>query len=371
VPTRRTYLAGLAAASLTGLAGCSGVVGSGADVAGDDAAEQASTGTPPVDAPEVGTPPVADTSLHLGHTTTALREQIMDGGPGKDGIPSIDDPGLVGPDGTDLSDESPVFGVAFDDDVRAYPQSVLVWHEIVNDIVGDVPVSITYCPLTGTAMGFFRGETEFGVSGRLVNNNLVMYDRTTDSFWQQVAATSIDGTHEGASLREFRVVWTTWGAWRERHPESSVLSTDTGFARDYTRDPYGSYAPRSGYYQRSNGETLFPTLRSDDRLPAKAVVMGARTPDGAIAFEKATLREAGVATGNVGEIEVVAVHDPVLDTAYVYRTDGATVEAAGAGTARVDGERHPVGSLPLNSVYTFDAMWFAWVGFYPDTGLVR
>lgn len=371
MPTRRTYLAGLATASLAGLAGCSGVVGSGPDVAGGDTTEPAPTGTPPADAPDAGAPPVADAPLYLGQTTAALREQIMEGGPGKDGIPSVDDPQFVGPEGTDLSDGSPVFGLAFGDDIRAYPQSILVWHEIVNDVVADVPVSVTYCPLTGTAMGFFRGETEFGVSGRLVNNNLVMYDRATDSRWQQVAATSIDGTHEGASLREFRVVWTTWGAWRERHPETRVLSTDTGFARDYTRDPYGGYAPRSGYYERSNDATLFPLLSADDRLPNKAVVMGARTTDGAVAFEKTPLREAGVAAGTVGETEVVAVHDPALDTAYVYRTGGTTVEAAGEGMVRVDGERHPAGSLPLAPVYAFDAMWFAWVGFYPDTELVR
>jgi hypothetical protein len=372
MPTRRTYLAGLATTSLAGLAGCSGVVGSGPDVGGGGASgEAAPTGTPPPDAPAAGSPPVAEAPLYLGHTTTALREQIMEGGPGKDGIPSVDDPGFVGPGGTDLSDDDPVFGLAFGADARAYPQSVLVWHEIVNDVVADVPVSVTYCPLTGTAMGFFRGETTFGVSGRLVNNNLVMYDRATDSWWQQVAGTAIDGEREGASLREFRVVWTTWGAWRERHPETRVLSTDTGYARDYTRDPYGDYAPRSGYYERSNDATLFPPLVADDRLPNKAVVMGARTTEGAIAFEKRPLREAGVATGSVGGTAVVAVHDPTLDTAYVYRTGGATVEPAGDGTVRVDGERHPVESLPLDPVYAFDAMWFAWVGFYPETELVR
>ena len=373
MPTRRAYLAGLATASLSGLAGCSGLVGSSPDVSDDaeTAAGPKPTGAPPPDAPTTGSPPVADTPLHLGHATTVLRDRIVSGGPGKDGIPSIDEPAFVTADESDLADEAPVFGLAFGADVRAYPQSILVHHEIVNDVVASVPVSVTYCPLTGTAMGLYRGETTFGVSGRLVNNNLVMYDRATDSRWQQVAATALDGERAGDSLREFRVVWTTWGAWRSRHAGTRVLSTDTGYVRDYTRDPYGAYAPRSGYYARANDRTLFPTLVDDERLPNKAVVMGARTTGGAVAFEKRSLREAGVATGTVGGETVVAAYDPALDTAYVYRTDGATVDPAGDGRARIDGETYPVERLPLDPVYTFDAMWFAWVGFYPDTGLVR
>jgi hypothetical protein len=372
MPSRRTYLAGFSTAALVGLAGCSGIVGSGPDVAGGGARTEggaSATGTPPPDAPTVGSPPAAETPLYLGHSTTALRENIMEGGPGKDGIPSIDSPSFVAADEVDLSDGEPVFGVAFGDDVRTYPQSILVWHEIVNDTLADVPVSITYCPLTGTAMGFYRGETTFGVSGRLVNNNLVMYDRATDSRWQQVAATSIEGSREGDSLREFEVTWTTWSAWRDRYPGTRVLSTETGYARDYTRDPYGDYNPRSGYYDRTNDATIFPKLAEDDRLPAKAVVAGARTTEGAIAFEKQLVRTERVVSGSAGGTPVVAVYDPGLDDVAVYRTGDAAVEPAGDGRARVDGEVHPVGSLPLEPVIAFDAMWFAWVGFYPDTGL--
>jgi hypothetical protein len=368
MPSRRTYLAGLSTAALAGLAGCSGVVGSGPDLAGD-ADGGSRTGTPPSDAPAGGSPPAASTPLHLGHSTAALRENIMEGGPGKDGIPSVDSPSFVAADEVDVADGDPVFGVAFGDDVRTYPQSILVWHEIVNDTVADVPVSVTYCPLTGTAMGFFRGETTFGVSGRLVNNNLVMYDRATESRWQQVAATAIDGRREGDSLREFEVVWTTWGAWRERHPGTRVLSTETGYARDYGRDPYGGYNPRTGYYERTNDATLFPKLVEDDRLPAKDVVVGARTTDGAVAFEKQLVRSERVVAGTAGETPVVAVYDPALDDVAVYRSGDATVEAAGEGRVRVDGEVYPAGGLPLDPVVGFDAMWFAWVGFYPDTEL--
>ncbi|MFB6169256.1 MAG: DUF3179 domain-containing protein [Haloferacaceae archaeon] len=370
--SRRSYLVGLSTAALAGLAGCSGVVGSGVDDAGGGTrtdGRSPTDETSPSDAPSGGAPPVADTPLYLGRSTAALRRNIMEGGPGKDGIPSVDSPSFLAADEADLPDGGPVFGVAFGDDVRAYPQSIVVWHEVVNDVVADIPVSVTYCPLTGTAMGFYRGETTFGVSGRLVNNNLVMYDRATDSRWQQVAATSIDGPHEGDSLREFDVTWTTWGAWRERHPGTRVLSTDTGYARDYTRDPYGDYNPRTGYYDRTDESTLFPKLTEDDRLPAKAVVVGARTAGGAVAFEKRLLRAERVVSGTVAGTPVVAVYDPALDDGDVYRTGGATVEPADDGRVRVDGEVHPAGELPLDPVLAFDAMWFAWVGFYPETGL--
>jgi len=365
--SRRGYLAGLAAASLAGLAGCSGVVGTGPDVAadGDDGGTASSAG-----APTDGSPPLADDPLTLGHETEHLRGETSRGA-AKDGIPSIDDPQFVDPDEFEADDGDPVFGLTFDGETRAYPQSVLVWHEIVNDVAAGVPISVTYCPLTGTAMGFYRGDTTFGVSGRLVNNNLVMYDRANDGRWPQVTGTAIEGPHEGESLREFRLVWTTWGRWRDRHPETRVLSTETGYARDYGSDPYGGYNPRSGYYARDHIATLFPDLvDGDDRLPKKAVVLGARTTAGAVAFEKAALRDESVLTADLAGDEVAAVYDAPLDTGYVYRTGGASVEAAGEGRVRVDGEVHAADAVPLDRAYAFDAMWFAWHGFYPETGLV-
>ncbi len=366
--SRRGYLAGLAATALAGLAGCAGVVGTGADV-GTDGTGGDATATPSLDAPS-GSPPVAADSLTLGHATSHLREETSRGA-SKDGIPSIDDPQFVDPGEFGGDGGDPVFGLAFDGEARAYPQAVLVWHEIVNDVAAGVPVSVTYCPLTGTAMGFYRGSTTFGVSGRLVNNNLVMYDRENDGRWPQVTGTAIEGPHEGESLREFRLVWTTWERWRDRHPETRVLSADTDYARDYGSDPYGDYNPRRGYYARDHIGTLFPDLvEHDDRLPKKAVVFGARTTDGAVAFEKAALRDEPVVTADLAGDEVVGVYDAPLDTGYVYRTDGASVETAGEGRVRVDGQVHRADAVPLDRVYAFDAMWFAWHGFYPETELV-
>jgi hypothetical protein len=171
---------------------------------------------------------------------------------------------------------------------------VLVLQGDCNDVVESTPVSVTYCPLTGTAMGFDRGSTTFGVSGRLVNNNLIMYDRATETWWPQVLATAVPGPWNPEpplrSLREFRVIWTTFERWRSAHPDTVVLSRETGFAKNYDRDPYGAYNPRRGYYGPA-AEPLFGTLNDDGRLPPKAVVIGARSSTGAVAFAKDRLRD--------------------------------------------------------------------------------
>ena len=270
-----------------------------------------------------------------------------------------------------------VFGVSIDGDVRAYPQRILVRHEIANDVVGGEPVAVTYCPLTGTAQGFYRGGTEFGVSGRLVNSNLIMWDWTFDVRWPQVAATATEARNRGdrgggeelvgRSLREFRLVWTTWGRWSNRHPDTLVMTEETGSARSYNRDPYGSYTPVSGHY--AVGEPRSPSfpLLADPELDGKRVVIGARTSEGAIAFDKRTLLEESVLTGSVGSRSVVAVADEGLATGYVYADPGGADVTPTAEGYSVDGETAAAGELPLERIIAFDSMWFAWNGFYPNS----
>ena len=316
--------------------------------------------------------PTADEQLPLPTAPATLTEEARSGGPPKDGIPSIDEPSFLDPESVDFLDPGdPVFGVNTDGATKAYPQKILVSHEIVNDDLDGTPVSVTYCPLTGTAQGFYRGNTEFGVSGRLINANLVMYDRTTETWWPQILATAIPGPWNEApeirSLTEFRLIWTTWGAWRDQHPDTRVLSTDTGHAENYNRDPYGSYNPRGGYYD--SRDMLFPGRVDDDRLHPKRVVIGARTAEGAVAFNKSTLQETQVMTGTLGETPVVAVYDDRYDTGYVYRNpDGQAVSETG-GQIGVADETYAPDDLPLARVLAFDAMWFAWVGYYPATTL--
>jgi hypothetical protein len=363
--SRRRFLRGVGVAGALGLGGCLGGPDSGGGALDDSATDTETGDGSGTDAPR---PPTADRALYLGYDREHIDGQVVSGGVPKDGIPAIDDPQFVGAGEVPLDDGDPVFGLVRGDDVRAYPQQILVHHEIVNDVVDGDPVAVTYCPLTGTAQGFERGPVEFGVSGTLVNSNLVMYDRGTDTRWPQILATAIDGPLAGETLQEFRVVWTTWGEWQSVHPETEVLSRETGYTRRYGDDPYGRYNPPRGYY--ASDRTLFEPLSRDDRAHTKAVVVGTRTADGALAFDKESLLNAGVASGSIAGQQYVAVADESLSTGYVYANpDGLSVEAA-ADRYRVDGETAAADSLPLSRSLAFDAMWFAWAGFYPETGYV-
>lgn len=313
-------------------------------------------------------PPLRATPLVHSVPLGAYADNILSGGPPKDGIPSIEAPHFWNAEEADryLDADDVVFGVYLHGEARAYPQRVLVWHEIVNDRFGDSLVSVTYCPLTGSALGFLRGPTTFGVSGRLVNSNLVMYDRATDSAWPQMLATAVSGPLAGASLLQFQVVWTTWARWLRRYPHSRVLSTDTGHIRDYQRDPYGSYNPIvSGYYAPQSGR-LFPVMNADHRYPPKRPVIVVRGSDGAIAFDKAALRGKGILTGRIGGTAYTAVYDAALDTGVVFSNPEGRPVSPGDLRFHAGGVKWTGGVEPLDPVLSFQAMWFAFAAFYPD-----
>ncbi|KTG11522.1 hypothetical protein AUR64_03185 [Haloprofundus marisrubri] len=355
--TRRDVLRWTGGLGLAALGGCLG------SAHRDDASADRS-----VSSDDESLPPTTERPLYLGHGLESLRNNVVSGGVSKDGIPSIDRPVFSAADASSLGDGDPVFGLVRNGDARAYPQRVLVWHEIVNDSVGGDPVAVTYCPLTGTAQGFERGPAEFGVSGRLVNSNLVMYDRATDSRWPQMLATAIEGALEGESLHEFRLVWTTWKNWRDAYPNTRVLTEQTGYSRRYGDDPYGRYNPDSGYY--ANTQLLFDPLSEDTRANPKTVVLGVRTAHGALAFEKTSLLENRVLEGELAGERFVAVADPALETGYVYVADADVDVEPNAAGYDVDGEFARANELPLGRSLAFDAMWFAWAGFYPETNYV-
>ncbi len=376
--SRRSVLATIAGASLVGLAGCfhddtaatlDSPVGEGDPDGTLEAPENPISERRDEEPPSIdGAPPVTKEVPALAFKLDTFNNEAISGGVGQDGIPSIDNPDFIGPENANLDDGDPVFGIVHDGVVRAYPQSILVWHEIVNDTLGDTPLAITYCPLTGTAQAFERGGAEFGVSGRLVNSNLIMYDRTTDGWWPQVLATGINGPLKGFQLREHRMVWTTWKRWLATHPDTEVLSENTGFARSYNVDPYGSYNPAGGYYTSSS--TMFSPLVSDDREHPKEIVIGSRTIDGAIAFNKELLSDEQVLSGAIGDQPFTAVWEDSLATGYIYANpDGASVTPVEAGY-ELDGSEYQAAELPLDRSLGFDAMWFAWSGFYPHTQYV-
>lgn len=162
------------------------------------------------------------------------------------------------------------------------------------------------------------------------------------------------------------MIWTTWDRWREQYPETVVLTEDTGHIRNYGDDPYhGGYNPLSGYYETES--TLFIPLTTDDQFPTKEVIIGTRNADGAMAVPKTTLRERLIVEGAMSETPYVTVYGGTLDTGYVYQNpDDRSVEPDD-GTVVVDGESYEPDSLPLEREIGFDAMWFAWYGYYPST----
>jgi hypothetical protein len=342
----------------------------GALIGGTSSANPLSEGDGRLSAREASRIPVQTRSVPLSFSLEEYAQNAVSGGPGKDGIPAIDEPRLVSAPEADrfLKADDVVFGVVLAGEVKAYPQKILVWHEIVNDRMGNENVSVTYCPLTGTAIGFLRGETSFGVSGSLVNNNLIMYDRTTDSRWPQILGTAMSGSLKGTSLEEFRVIWTTWKRWRERYPATVVLSKDTGYARNYHRDPYGSYTPIRGYYAKGH-PPLFPLMHQDKRLDPKEVIIGARTENGTIVFKKGALREQKVMNGELGRTVYTAFYDPSLDTAYIYKNTERKRFTYRNGRFTDGQAQWTADTMPLMPVNTLDAMWFAWAAFYPKARL--
>jgi hypothetical protein len=269
-------------------------------------------------------------------------DEILSGGPPRDGIPAIDQPRFIPAAEADfLQDEDVVISITSGDMTRAYPLRILVWHEIVNDKFGGRAIAVTYCPLCGTAMVFDRaigGRTlSFGVSGLLYQSDVLMYDRQTDSLWSQLKIQAVSGPLAGTPLVWLPSEHMTWAAWRKAHPEGEVLSPDTGHERDYTRQPYAGY--------EQDPRTHFPVPHHRNELPNKDWVIGIIAGDQAKAYPIAGLPSNQPISDVVGGQEVRVTYDPASRRPNVVR----------AGTGE---------PMPYVLVY-----WFAWQAFYPDTGL--
>ncbi len=194
--------------------------------------------------------------------------EIMSGGPPKDGIPSIDNPKFQPvADETEVKPNEPVIGLEINGDARAYPLRILMWHEIVNDIVGGQPVAVTYCPLCNSAVVFERvvnGEvTTFGTTGKLRNSDLVMYDRLTESWWQQFTGGAIVGEMTGAQLEILPARLESLAQFRERHPAGRILVPNNPDFRNYGRNPYAGYdsSARPFLFRGDLPEDINPMVR--------------------------------------------------------------------------------------------------------------
>jgi hypothetical protein len=286
-------------------------------------------------------------------------DEFMAGGPGKDGIPAIDDPRFVAVEQADfLQDREPVIELVVEGDARAYPIQILIWHEIVNDVVGGVPVAVTFCPLCNTAIAFDRRVGEqtlaFGTTGNLRNSDLVMYDRQTESWWQQFGGEALVGKLTGAELEQLPSRIVAWADFRREHAGGRVLSTETGFSRPYGENPYVGY-------DSIDSSPIFPTKNADDkRLPPKERVAFVERGDDAVVIPFSSLRKKKVMRVEVGGSSFLVRWRPGVASSL----DDAEIAAgrdAGAVEVREDGR-----------LVNFDQpLWFAVAAFRPDVRIVR
>jgi hypothetical protein len=266
-------------------------------------------------------------------------EQVFQGCPQRDCIPSIDQPQFLKTGQVDFLDEDDiVISLTWSGETRAYPTRILDRHEIVNDNFGNTPIAVTYCPLCGSGLAFIRvldgEETEFGVSGLLHNNDLIMYDRRTHSIWQQITGRALAGPKRGEALEAVPVGMVEWGDWRESNPAAEVLAPPAGTG-SYAKNAYGDYA--------TSDRLLFPVEKQDARLHAKKIIYGVETGSQPIAIESNWLQGQGGWEYEVGG-KVLSLR--------VDRTGGVTGSLAGE-------------PLPVHRMY-----WFAWYSFHPDTSLI-
>jgi hypothetical protein len=312
----------------------------------------------------------------------------------KDAIQSIDDPRFVGPDQARawLDAREPVVSVEVQGEARAYPVQILTRHEIVNDMVGEVPVAVTYCPLCNSALAFDRRAggrvLEFGTSGMLYRSALVMYDRQTDTLWTHFDGLAVNGPLAGTRLDILSTQLLSFSQWRRDHPAGAVLSRDTGHPVDYGTNPYEQYDSQDGPYSQ-----FFPQA-VNYRLPAMARVVGVSIggEDVAYAYRDLSDRAASAAVLQDPDRSVVifwapgtasALDDPVIargrdvGSTGVFRPDGRTfavqagqiVDQQTGSTWSITGRAvgGPERGTRLAPVAHLDSFWFAWQAYRPDT----
>ena len=290
--------------------------------------------------------------------TVPLRE-FQSGGPGKDGIPALDRPRFVRvADVRFLRPREPVIALELAGRARAYPLQILTWHEIVNDIVAGVPVGVTFCPLCNTAIAFDRrvgGRTlSFGTTGNLRNSDLVMYDRQTESWWQQFGGEGVVGRYAGTRLRVLPARIVAWASFGAQHPDGLVLSRETGYNRPYGENPYAGYDDVSS-------PPFFPTRNADDRrLPPKERVVFLERDGSAVAIPFTTLAKKRQLTvklaGRRFQVRWQGGVSSALDR-------GEIASGRDVGAAQVLERGRPT---------TFsEPFWFAVAAFRPDVRIIR
>ena len=307
---------------------------------------------------------------------------VADGGPGKDGIPALQNPRFEPAASVVTSEPSDLVIMVRDgDQVKAYPEDILDYHEVVNDGSAVDPFIVSYCPLTGSALAWKGRATDanptFGVSGLLYNSNLLLYDRASDSFWSQMLQLSVNGPRSGERPENVQVIETTFATLLAMYPDAVVMTRDTGHLRVYDAYPYGPY--------REEESLLFNVSRRDGRLHSKARAIGIHEGSSSKVYQ---LDGFGASTQTINEQfnnqSIVVVGNSALDFAAIYsRTlaDGTILSfdpiQDDLPNVMVDTEGNvwdifgkavsgPRAGEQLDSVRSYTAMWFAWVSHFDN-----
>jgi len=326
-------------------------------------------------------------------------DELIDGGPGKDGIPSINNPEFVTQRQAAewIDDKEPVIALEIDGEARAYPIQILIWHEIVNDEVSGVPVLVTFCPLCYSAIVFDRridGEIhEFGVSGFLRHSDMIMFDRKTDSLWQQFSGEALVGDYTGKELTILPSQLISFEQFRKAYPNAKVLSKNTGHRRNYGDNPY------AGYDDINNSPFLMRDEVPDKIRPMEKIV-GVRTEGENVGFTYSFTKEEVVHNDEAGEEPIVVFHlegmASALDDRKIRnsRDDGATgvfsrelngqiLEFEFANSVIRDQQTQSEWEITgkavsgelegeqLSTVLFGDYFAFAWLVFYPESRIVE
>jgi hypothetical protein len=352
---------------------------------------------PPTLLPDEPPPAGADQEFSTDFSKhTIPYAEILSGGPPKDGIPALDAPPFVSLAAADpwLEPQEPVIAFAQNGEARAYPLQILMWHEIVNDTVGGVPVTITFCPLCNTAIAFDRtvqGQTlDFGTTGRLHYSNLIMYDRQTETWWQQATGEAIVGELTGTHLTFLPAPILSWADFKAAYPAGKVLSRETGYNRSYGRNPY------AGYDDVNNPPFLYEGPTTPGVLPPVARVLTVDLNGEAKAYPYDVLEQVGVVNDTVGGQALVVLwaagtasalddgtvaggRDVGTAHAYLREVDGQLltfileetlmVDVETGSTWNVVGEavRGPLLGKQLTPMVAVNHFWFSWAAFKPET----
>ena len=326
--------------------------------------------------------------------------EVLSGGPPKDGIPAVDNPQYVNIDEADKWIEAlePVIVLQAGAQARAYPIQILMWHEIVNDVLGGEPVVVTFCPLCNTGIAFertFNGQVlDFGTTGRLRFSNLIMYDRQTETWWQQASGEAIAGELTGKQLTFLPAALISWEEFKNSYPEGDVLSRETGFQRAYGQNPY------AGYDNINTPPFLYRGPATPDELPAVARVLTVDLREEAVAYPYTTLEDVHAANDTVAGKDIVVIWEEgtasALDSGRL--AEGRDVGTAAAYSRVVDGERltfsydgesiiddqtgsqwnilgqaikGELAGIQLEPVVSVNHFWFSWAAFKPETRIYQ